>query len=115
MTPADLIARTAAAETLVASLRVALARILGLMEETDDELDCLTAITETARDALCGTREPGMVVVSAEDLRKVAGLAAHYLQFMQPEPGEVEAIQRMLRAAMSEQSSAVTDQQGRRP
>lgn len=51
--------------------------------------------------------EEGMVVVAAADAKTVAALAAHYLQFMEPEPGELEAIRRVLAAALPERNADV--------
>lgn len=96
MTPAEVIAR---AETDAVTLRVALSDILAHMEEIDDELDCLAAIRDTAKEALTGTPDAGMVVVPAEDLNIVMNdLKASWERY-------VEACTR-LRAALPERPSA---------
>lgn len=49
----------------------------------------------------------GRAIVEADDARKVAALAAHYMQFMEPERGEFDAVRRVLRAALPERNDHV--------
>lgn len=101
MTPVELIEK---------ALREHLRLRLGKRALTDAMLDKPITLSggeaeDAARIAVEALAGAGMVVAAAADLKTVAQLAAHYLQFMEAEPGELEAIRRVLPAALPERNA----------